>query len=554
MPTYDTVGARTQLGPDLNYYSSHGSAWTRASPSLTDPRRKWDSTSDADSSSDRTGGAENNVDICFHQGELYVVWVEPEWNGSVRLARGPFVNRWDGAAWVNVGGEVDPDITPSDIRDAWNPTTEGYPFGSTTARHPTDTTYYPARPRIVSDGTDLYVGYTVRRVTTGAGPPIGSYFTDNSFVRHKVVAGEWTQWISRWARVRRWDGASWELYGEIPAQTCNAIHSKSTFVGDYTGYLDLAASPAEPGVVYLTVWERGQTNVAIRWDLPVNFVLSLVIGTKHYTGLKSRMYSARFDGSSTTGPVREFEAVTTAVVDATGSGSSASAVALGTFIANRNSLATPSETRTDGATVIGYVFWSDPDVPELRMELQSDGSLVQSVTLPGGPVVPESMYANGPVALGRGLGFYYISMFDEIYQVPDDGLGPFDDLDSLPAYAAEGAFLTPTLIADGADNIWTTQGWFADATASEGSLMHYHRPCRAWVDYGKVAGTDSLYGRPALAIDGDTLYYAAAVFSSTDSTQDVKVQVWTVPILRDALSCEGAGIVASIHATFSARV
>ena len=547
MPTYDTIGARTQLGPDVNYYSSNGAAWTRGSPSLFDPRRKWDSTSDADDASDRVGGAENNVDICFHQGELHVVWVEPEWNGSVRLARGPFVKKWNGAAWVNVGGEVDPDITPSDIRDAWDPTTEGYPFASKSAIHPTDTTYYPARPRIVSDGTDLYVGYTVRRVTEGAGPPIGSYFIDNRtyFPRYRVVAGDWDQWISRWARVRRWDGASWELYGEIPAQTCNAIHSTSTFTGDYTGYLDLSASSAEPGVVYLTVWEIGQTNVAIRWAYPVSFIITLVVGTNHYSGLKSRMYSARFDGSSTTGPVREFQAVTTSVVDSTGSSSAANNIALTTFLANIASLTTPSETRTDGATGVGYVFWSDPDVPELRMELQSDGSLVQAVNLASG-------LGAGPFSLGRGLGYYYISTRNNLYQVPEDGSADFDDLDSLPVFAAEGASKTPTLIADGADNIWTTRGWSADATSSEGALLQYHRPCRAWVDYGKVASTDTIYGRPALAIDGDTLYYAAAVFPYTDSSQDLKVQVWTVDILRDALSCEGE-FGATIHATFGKR-
>lgn len=112
-------------------------------------------------------------DLCMHGGEPHLILVEPDQAYS-QLTRGPFVKRWNGSSWVQLGGALET-------------------FATSIV---TGSRYFPAWPQIRSDGADVYVAYVVREKDA-----VGARF------HHHVV-------------VQKWDGSSWSvLYDHDPHVT-----------------------------------------------------------------------------------------------------------------------------------------------------------------------------------------------------------------------------------------------------------------------------------------------------------------------------------------------
>lgn len=549
MPRYDSIEPVVQLGDDLQYFSSNGTAWTRSAGPLFDTQY-WDEAG-ADS-------REGLVDICIHQGEIHVVWVEPEWDGVKRVARGPFVKRWDGAAWQPVGGEIEPSLTPGDITEAWA-YSRTWPYGvqgRTTPLQPAGSVYYPARPQIASDGTDLYVAYSVRVVdSAAASPPDGSYVPGQPTSPIDIVSGsEFSLWSTRWAKVRRWTGSDWELFGRVSPYTNNGKLARSTerTVGVYVGPR-LFASPGEPGVCYLTVYESGIDNSVWTWKgPPVSTFLGIVFGTDYFASRVNRLAVARFDGTDVDSDIRDY---------VLGEEWGTVASSFGTLM-TMFSPAYPFLLATvANDTGVGYVFWNDrvfhggvrgpenANVPndglffpwsdELLMTRFSDGATVQAYTLENsGTFRPEA------VSHGDGVQYLYVPVegrqrepggpsptgpeWSSAYlSVDEDAAADFQFLDGDSDIATAPGIIQAnrdSLVADEPNDLWVVVGT---------RYGLYHRPCRGWTLYGYVADTSDLYLKPAFVRDGDSLYAAVASRGGVD----LKIQVFEAPICRRCLSC-----------------
>lgn len=533
---YDSSGIGSQLGSDLQQFSSNG--WNPAGTAQDKGRTFWDGGQNIGLASPVNAYAANYMDLIVHQGALHVAWVEHQWNGSVRLARGPYVSRWNGSSWVALGGEVDPSITPVDI---------SYPspgFGSFEMTDTVGTRWRPGRPKLVSDGTSLYCGYTVQEVVvapasaylplTGATGPGGNVVG---------VAHPFTKWAPRKVYVRKWSGSSWDLYGDLNALTSNngagagAAPAPGTAAapgeqGSATSgtLLDIgvSASSTDPGVIYVALMEQGANS-------PANYYNSA--GTYFFAPNRCVLQAAKFDGSSTTGTV-------TQIIDESSQTTWTSTLNL-TFTSNVNGQSIGYvgafgviAKNVDG----GVVFWQKKTrSPSVNAWTMTDVDSNTTVATVSSPVSVAPWLATFQSSRGK----YLLQTPDAKVEVTPDGSGGF----SVPPSCWNG------------DNL-STVGSLSLAMASEGGLDDqnvwmvgtsddfntafiylYHHNCFAVTveQYPTASATTQVtVGNPALAVIGNTLYCATAVRDPTNTALDLKMRVYQMTITRGGGgSCAG---------------
>lgn len=250
MALYDRLMTSAQLGGGLQTYSSNGWPYTtQDSDDLAPVETRWDGYPGF------TFPAWSLVDACVHNGELHVVWVEPQWNGSDRVMRGPFVRKWNGGSWVSLGGEVEPSLAAVSLtwpftRSNWETTNVTDAIGQKSA---------PSRPRIVSDGTNLFVAYLVREVEVAPEyPAVGSWVYGTALAA-RTSGTDYQRWSPRKLYLRKWNagGGTWDLYGHIPAISNNVCSTSDAGFG-FGSYIlpgrvseiGLDAVPDGSGVVY----------------------------------------------------------------------------------------------------------------------------------------------------------------------------------------------------------------------------------------------------------------------------------------------------------------
>lgn len=488
MPSYDSIGTPFQLGGDLGVHSSNGWPYPGAlGASLSSTY--WDQATGPTLS--QRNPADSLVDCCFHRGNLYVIWVEPAWDGFDRVPRGPYVKVWNGASWLSLGGEIS-GITPA-----------GHLMQSAEPGEPDGTVYYPARPRLASDGTSLYAAYTVH-----------------------VAAAEGTVG-ARYAIVLRWTGSTWELYGSMPPETNNTAVLGLDTSGRYSRDISLSASPAEPGVCYLAFWETG------------------VLGTTAFSGYRFRLATGRFDGS---GPAGDTKNVYEEELDP-----SYTSTQLATFLALLRRYGERGFSVVNGNGT-GYFIWVANTLDETQMQLWSDLAVVQSGDL--GSILDAVVY--------DAAGASYLVVNEQptsvVRELAEDGSSGFSNLDGiLGAGAIHGSFLfDPTgcdienavsYVPDSPSGIWAISTTAIDTTPPFGRLAHYHRQCRGWDDLGLLFRLESvdgdlLYpiGVPRMTRQGNTLYATVLLYDPGVLTADVRVVVIAIPILRNTLSCAALSI------------
>ncbi len=248
-------------------------------------------------------------DMILHQGVLHVIYNEYEWNGSVRVLRGPFVKKYVSGSWTSLGGEVEPSLTPVEYQTA------GMTVGQIS--HPCDVS-------LVSDGTDLFAVYAAKVCAVAPNaPPAGSmiFYTQTGggegsipyFDAGRPVsngADQYSLWWPFHAFVRRWNGSSWVLYGDVEPLCFNSrwqSEQSSTRDPSCSFWPTKAyASAGEPGAVYVSFMENGITSSIHTYMNPASYGPDLFFGhqwhgTTHHAGWINRMSVTRFDGSDTVG-------------------------------------------------------------------------------------------------------------------------------------------------------------------------------------------------------------------------------------------------------------
>lgn len=535
MPTYDSISTPGQIGADLQQFSSNGWPPPPPSPNHVDPDINPASCSYWDGNEHILAGVDfgavdfamSLADICIHQGELYVVWVEPQWNGSVMLPRGPFVARFHGAAWEMLGGELEPTLSPIPLRfsDGFSSSEPPFPGGSR---------YFPGRPRIKSDNTDIYVAYTVHVVETGRHPPpVGSWVRGDAY-RHVISSTEHQNWSPRRVVVRRWEDPSWTVFGEIAAKTFNTQFGSNgngavDFGGLFSTRLELAASADEPGVCYVGFQESGRSGPVSQWTgPPVSFHIGLVFGTDHYPGCARRSCVVRLDGSTTTHdfvfidfPPGEDEAAQVANLELGGGGGLP-----GMVLRNESG--------------VGYALMTGSDGQPNMIRID-DEAVLQGMAL--GTRLPALQCGTHDAIYSR----FLVQEFPLVSQIIVDGSTPFEPLDfaffgtgaESPDDPAHGLYSIPFQYPNAdAGGIWSICAGYA----YNGWILHYHRDCVGWsiLSPSWLPSPDLINaGLPALIQHGNTLYAAGAFYNPNDLSQDLQIKVFAIQILRNALGCDG---------------
>lgn len=531
---YDSSGVASQLGADLQQFSSNG--WAPAGTAQDKGRTFYDGGQNVNGlGSPVSAYAANYMDLIVYQGSLYVAWVEYQWNGSVRLDRGPYVAKWNGAAWVAVGsGEVDPSITPVD---------NTYPsagYGSFEITDPVGTRMRPARPRLVSDGTSLFCVYTVNEVAVA--PPSAYLGPNGANGPNGAVGGgaiigvthPFNKWAPRKIYVRKWSGTSWDLYGSLDAVTNNNGCGSGAPPGNHLGptqtnpggsaipgtFLDIGAcaSPSAPGVVYVAVAEEGPNS-------PINYYQSG--GSDFFAPNRCSVRTAKFDGSSTIGTVQT-------IID--NSSQVAFTTTLSLSFGGGQRIGSTGDWSVVCKNEDGGMLWWLRSTPLAYVMTAIDTNIdvvVDSSTISSSPYL--AVY-EAPRAK------YLAQKHDGKVEVNPDGSGGY----SIPPSRWNGdnaATISMAMFAEGGLddlNVWTIRTTDLFNTAD---VTLYHHNCFAMTSeqYPTASATNEVtVGNPALAVIGDTLYCATAVRDPTNTALDLKMRVYSMAISRGAGgSCAG---------------
>lgn len=581
---YDVLdGDIVQVGGELQEFSSNG--WQQApgipfvdSDEFGSPvETQWDGQLLSRGSPAELDGPQvawSMVDACMHLGELHVVWVEPQFDPAhptdpvtglpTKMMRGPFVKKFSGGAWVAVGGEVEDNLTPISWRWPFSTgtaylNTEVSPLGPIGTRHA------PSRPRICSDGVNLFVAYYVREIAPAAEvPPLDSYLVygfDRS-ARHPVTGALYQNWDPRKFMLRRWTGSTWEVYGNVAAIS-NNVSNYSPAQGGYgrVSHIGIDAVPDGTGVVYAAWAEIGTRGSAMYYVAPPNGYFHLVVlgyaytGTWTMKGVSASLRFAKFDGSSTDGEVKEIRQVqSTDGVHVIPNGNYLDAVfddpVSIQLAADNFALQTLAGDPGVGAqSGTGFVVWTEsgqtPYSREIKMTRFDDLADVQTLTPDFGAdtaVHWQFAFCYDAVAeayiIQESFGF-------QLYSVAQDGTQPFIPVGLVTRpFAFPGPFgLVASEAADGADNIWGVMSY--RASTAEYEIALFHRPCEGIDDQNRtasrLAGLFAGIGFPKVVVDGDELYAAGAWRDPSSTAVDFKILVFKHHICRDCLQCGGGG-------------
>jgi hypothetical protein len=532
---YDSSGVASRLGADLQQFSSNG--WNPSGTAQDKGRTFWDGGQNIGGSSPVNAYAQGYVDLIVHQGALHVAWVEHQWNGSVRLARGPYVSRWNGSSWVALGGEVDPSITPVDIT---------YPspgFGSFEMTDTVGTRWRPGRPKLVSDGTSLFCVYTVQEVVTAPAsaylPLAGSTGPGGNLVG---VTHPFNRWAPRKVYVRKWNtgGGTWDLYGSLDALTSNngagagaapapgtaAAPSGGTASCGFLLDIGASASPNQLGVVYVAMMEQGANS-------PANYYNSG--GTYFFAPNRCVLQAAKFDGSSTAGTVTQIidESSQTTWNSTLNSGFAGSVNGQSISAVSEDSVRCKNEHG-------GMVFWYNntrvPAVTGVRMTAIDTNvdKTSDAVSINTNPWLVTYQSSRGKYLLQQNSGKCECS---------SDGSDAAFSVSPTRWNGDNATGLSIAMVAEGGlddQNVWLVSS--ADIFNSSVVVL-YHHNCFAMTSesFPTPSNTTEVpVGAPVLAVIGDTLYAAAAVRDSTNVLVDLKVRVYSIPITRGGGgSCAG---------------
>lgn len=489
------------------------------------------------------GPTHSIIDMCVHEGELHVVWCElmeslvqnEEYGGPYIM--GPYVAKWDGSAWVMLGsGTIDdsPYAEQATVSSRYS----GGDFGLLHDWLPLDGRTYPARPRIASDGTNLYTAYTMHVTAYATNPPpVGCYWPGDPYA-HELEAGEHQTWQARNVIVRRWNGSSWDLWAEILAETNNnGVKSHPATNTQFSERLELEASADEVGVCYVSFAEMGYVGTNTRYVIDPIFFVGFTFGTNVFSQLNGRLAVARCDGGTPT--VKN-------VASFVGTVDTSSPTWHIVFVGDSyGDTLTSHRLVAEGGDC--YVLWGS-QATATKLTRFSDLALL--TTLPpsafstlGGRVSevvfsPTTSFAYAVLQTG---------LVTRAFQNALDG-SAFENIDgSVPDVYTSWPSATPVtvlpssindLVLDDPNNLWAAE---TQRATTQVGLWEYHRNCRAWTRLLQFASGQTSYSPAALERIGDNLYVGEV---SYDQGSDVgyygtnfSVTVYRVPILRDFYSC-----------------
>lgn len=217
MPKYPGFDITAPLGDPLNEYGGGGDM----------------SGGFFDGALDGYNEGTYEVSTCWLGGQVYVAFVEADGSG---FGRGPIVKTWDGSAWVLVGTDMEPAAIGTLPYIGGG---VGDVFGTEAA---TGDRYCPSRPAICTDGTTLFVAYSIR---VGAPTPDGE-----------------GNWDARALVVKYFDGSDWVLITEQAAETFNTwfgtgLDADPGNNGLFGSTIAVGATPDNAGIVYVSWYEEG---------------------------------------------------------------------------------------------------------------------------------------------------------------------------------------------------------------------------------------------------------------------------------------------------------
>lgn len=524
---YDTLTNFRQLGSDLNRAASSGSGGI--SPQYWDPV--------GNNSAHCPGWP--LIDMTIHQGDVYVAWIELEDDAGTLKARGPYCSVWNGSGWDNVGGELEASLTPM------RPYDSGSGVNSRSYHSPSiwdpGTRFVPARIHLASDGTSLYCGYSIH--VTEQNPFEMAY-----------------NWDARKAVIQVWDGVSWSLLYEQDAE-CNTSagvwsDGSTTPAASYYFLYDVAASPAEPDVVYIATYEMGPEGITGDYSfgppmLRRQTFTRIASGVPSTTVVLSTTDTPFISSGSVPGHPCWFPCAVTP--------SGGTAQPSGRRLAIRNDTGTPY--------IFGY--WLTQDFNPSSAFTWTMRELLTSVDLQTVTVADGYTYGmptdfplfHGHKAYSAARERYYFNADDgdghaELCEMPSDGSSLHVPVDGVPILAVIDSVTTGAVgqpVVEEPDNIW---GLLVNAAEL------YHRPCRALDafppeielfslggDTITVSGSETGNADQSIVLEqNEDTVFIAGIFND-DSPLYNRVRVYGYDIDRDALSC-ASPVPASIRHTF----
>lgn len=552
MAVYDGLGAPVQLGSNMQEHIS-GDLSLPGNPCHTGPwlsAANWGTTDatqafGACAQPDWFEFPQSTVDMCVHQGELYVIWVELEDNGAGdHFVMGPYVKKWNGASWVAVGNApVDNDVNLNQARfnaDKFSAPT-WLPAGHRT---------YPGMPKIASDGTDLYIAYTCMINAAAADPPAnGNYWPCGDPYGVVVPAnGAHNRWFARGVVVRQLNGSNWDLIDIIPATTNNSRYEPQGAQVNDISEIRLCASPAEPGVCYVAFAEWGIAGTCRYYVLNPVFFVGFVFGTVRYPNWSARLVVVRFESGVGIGQTLS------SITGVSGTNPPG-------LIANPQALDIASRVNIDNQTGTCYIWWGREYTngggvgSEARRYMTRWDDLANLQTLSANPIggapsnsfVTFSMSAPSDVTLSDDSDAYVSEITGAAaatipegrikeWEVQKDGLLAFAGLDGEPIAEIGPPTALFHLIAEDPDNIW--------ALGASSYVWLYHRPCRAWSRLALAVpldGSTTAFGLAAMVLLGSSLFVANYYYNAYNTAGHVgntaQVRVLEIPILRNVNRC-----------------
>lgn len=457
--------------------------------------------------------------ICEHAGSLFVAYVQSTWDGETYFTSdfnpgsgvtplflasgGPYVKQYNPGSdtWELVGDPIEPTLFPA-LADGFFVS-----FGYTTypdnvhhgssASFAIGTRFAPSRVVLASDGTSLYLCYSLH--ITQADPHDPTHQVMSPFT----------------LLVRRWNGSTWELYGQIDPvgqQDDQSDFLAGSSLGSAWGGINLAASPLEPGAVYASLVQGGLDTNRPTFSRPGNYLYQGVV--------------ARYDGSSIAGTVKAIGNPTVG----TGDGHGGATFVYGAYFYGLT-------VRYDDANgpLIFYAATlqsDDPASPTLASMVRwSDMAVLQSIPTNTGPIGPGGQQiVLGPSHLPRGYeGSAYLLDIDTgppafpfyLRDWSSDGSGPSAPLDGVVPELQEPTAGTIKVEPDLPNNIWTL--------TRQGKVWLYHRPCRAWthIQFTALGATGPVDGENFPFCEGVDLVSRSGHYFSVFAPQ------WIDFIVRD---------------------
>lgn len=563
---YDGLGTPVQLGGDLQNH---------ASGSLMNVNfRLFDAPVPLSVGNVPLDYALAHMHMCVHQGQLHVVWVELEDDGvGDHFVKGPYVKRWNGSTWEQLGAGIVDDNPYANLAKYNYDARQDYGVRGTPLNPwlPLGERTFPARPKIASDGETLYVAYTMHVAATVPEPPEnGWYFPSDPYGVVVPGHGAHDTWYARAVFIRTWDESSnsWPLLGEIPATTNNNMNGSSGNTR-CSAEIELAASPTEPGVCYVTFGESGYLGTFDWYITSPSFFVGFVFGPQFFTTWEARLVCVRYEGGFGVGQTLRSVSVPNADTP------------VGIISYQPDGIDYPvlyeifNRHRTTNASGEGLIFWGSdfsfsfalgnasasatPVLGEKRMTRWSDLATLQTFD-DGFTTFSQVGLAYAQPEVSEDNDVFDLQMFGDqpsagatyvpVRQVQKDGLTPFEPLDgdSSPVVNPLSLVSFTDLAVEDPDNVWAAIG---------GQIWLYHRPCQGWTNFGYLGAT--LYnvirssGYSKMVILGDYLYVAGGyftgtldVFSNWLTRSDLRISVMQIPIIRNQLSCQS--VAEGLHA------